>query len=399
MYRKEKSDQMLNQIGRKTFQSNGIMTCCISLYFIMLPFGAVSLGKEGSVLKFIAVLPCFFFLLIYQRIVLSKIVILQFFLIIKYIVDLCYTIEVNSSIQVIKTNILFLVLLVATGCANFDHSELKVIRNSLVWASRITCIFLIFFGSFKENRYLLSGVITEDPNYLNGYFLFGLVHAVQALRSDDHKKIKILSLLEISIYFSASILTGSRGGLLSLIVSVFLMVVLGSNTRNRGNRKKIIIFLLLMFIFLCLLEIIPESSTSRFYLSTVMSTGGTHRFEIWKKSLEIFIESNVFREIFGYGCGTIRSIYLTHQYMDVVSHNVFIQQILEGGIISFTLYSLIICCCLNYLIQKKDWMLFSCFIGFIVLSLSTSIMTFKPYWNAILIVNLLSGNDRILSQE
>ncbi len=385
---------MLTILSEKPMKNrNKSMTICLMFYFLMLPLGALSLGSFGSLLKYIAILPLTIYILQYRRIVFSKILISQYLLTLGYGLSVLYTIDRNSSLENVETNILFLILLLTVGCIYFSVSEIKLIRNALVWSSRITCLLLLLYGTVKENRLFLSGSIKEDPNYLNGYFIFGLINAVQIFLSGKKRKEQIFSMIEILLFLYTSFLTGSRGGLAALLAAAISAAFYEIRGNNIQRRKQFIglIFLFILIIFLASRNI-PGELASRYYWSSIIASKGTHRLEYWKKAIEIFAESNIFRKFFGYGTGSIREIFGIYGFKRVVAHNVFIQQLLEGGVISLILYSQLIYFCLNQAFHKKDWFIFSCLTGFVVLSLSTSITAFKPYWNAMIFSNLICCN-------
>jgi hypothetical protein len=372
---------------------NILMTICLMLYFLMLPLGALSLGSFGSLLKYVAILPLTIYILQYRRIVFSKILIFQYLLTLVYGISMLFTIDAKSSLESIETNILFLILLIAVGCVYFSVSEIKQVRKALVWSSRITCILLLFYGTVNENRLFLSGRITEDPNYLNGYFIFGLINAVQIFLSGTKKREHVFSMIEMALFLYTSFLTGSRGGLIALLAAAAVIVFSDVPGNSIQRRKQFIaLILLIIFIILMVFRFIPGELISRYYWRNIIASRGTHRLDYWKNAIDIFSESTIFRKFFGYGTGSIREIYGIYGFKKVVTHNVFIQQLLEGGMISIILYTLLIYFCLNKAFYKKDWFILSCLTGFVVLSLSTSITAFKPYWNAMIFSNLVCCN-------
>ena len=383
---------MIKYCNKSTVQPNKYFTVSLMIYFLMLPFGAMSLGSFGSLLKYIAILPIMIFLMQYRRLVLSKIIIIQILIIYSYVISLIYSVDFRASCQKIKTEILFCVLLIITGCANFKASELIQIKKGLVGSSRITCVILLLFGSLEENRLFLSGTLTEDPNYLNGYLLFGIVNAIQNILSDTKKRNHFFFIIETFFYLYASLLTGSRGGLISIIIAVTSITVFVIYEKKNSREKKLILsIIMIILIIYIILGLMPVELVNRFYWDSIITSKGTGRFVIWEESLRIFSESNIFIKLFGSGAGSILTVFENHGFRRVVAHNVFIQHLLEGGLLSLLLYIIFIYLCLLKSYKKKEWFILSCLIGFITLSFSTSIVAYKPYWNAILFTNLISN--------
>ena len=289
---------MSNFDNKSATETNKIFTISIVLYLLMLPLGTMSLGSFGSLLKYIAILPIIIYLLHYRSFKLSKIIIIQLLIIYAYIISMFYSVDRLVSLSKIKTEILFCILLMVTGCANFHTSEVIQIRKGLVWSSRITCILLLFFGILEENRLGLSGSLSEDPNYLNGYLLFGIVSAVQVFLSDLKKGNLLISMMEMFFYIYASILTGSRGGLISMIVAVISITFFEILDKKNTKKKRILLSIIIMIILYIVGGMIPPELVNRFYWNDIIASKGTGRLVIWEESVKIFSESNLFHKIF-----------------------------------------------------------------------------------------------------
>ena len=361
----------------------------LCIYFLSLPLGAMALGKFGSILKCIAILPILGFILEKNKFKLNKIMILQLVYTILIFSSLLYTVDIVKTMQRLKTNIMFLILLLYIGSIYINDKEIHMVKKSLVWSSRITCIILLLFGTTSSDRLLLNGFITEDPNYLNGYLFFGIAYAVEKIIDRNNFKSKVLYSIEITIYIYIILATGSRSGLFSAIAVMFIMFCFGDKKRGKLGRKALVIFIL-MIATPIIIKYIPDTVLNRFTVEAIIESKGTNRIMFWEWAYDIFKSSAISNKIFGYGAGSIREIYLINGYIPVVCHNIYIEQLLEGGLLTLAVYLIIISSCIIRAVKLRSVFSISIMIGFIILSMQASLYAFKPYWNIILFISLLN---------
>lgn len=368
------------------------MTCAIVIYNISIIFGAVSLPfLSGSLLKVIALLIILFWFEQKFRVRPTKFDVLFLLYLGVMVFSLLYTIDITATKQRVISNIQFCLLLFATNSVSFDKEERRAIKNSLTWCSRITAIVLLAIGGTGADRLLLNGsLLTEDPNYLNGYFIFGVVAAIQALiYSDSTFRRRIAAVMELLLYIYCCLATGSRGGMFCLFAAAGLYFLISKEESGfKPIIKKMLILASLGIAFAAVLSVIPESVSSRFTVEAIAESNGTHRYEYWGQLLTIFKNSNLFRMLFGYGAGTVRSVFSIHGYMSHVAHNIYVEQLLEGGIILDLVYVIMLVHLIVKSLKKKDFYSISVIAGFMVLAMSTSLYAFKPYWAIMMFVNL-----------
>lgn len=367
------------------------MTYAIQLYYISLIFGVLAIPfLSGSLLKYVALVIIAAWALGRFRLKITKYDILFFMYILCMAFTLFYTLDFDATKQRIISNIQFFILLIATGSYSYSENEIERLMKSLVWASRITAIVLLIVGATSSGRMLLSGdMLKEDPNYLNGYFLFGTVYAFKGLMGSGIRK-KVISLAELLLYVYCCLSSGSRGGMFCLFFAVAVYLIVSNDNKNffKNNLKKIIAILLIILVVVTIIPFIPEDVISRFTFTAIKESNGTHRYEFWGWAVSIFKQSNLFHQLFGYGAGAIRSIFSSNGYLAVVAHNLYVEQLMEGGIILSIIYIIMIIHLLIVSYKRKDYMSLSIICGFVMLSLSTSLYAFKPFWAIMMFVNL-----------
>ena len=120
----------------------------------------------------------------------------------------------------------------------------------------------------------------------------------------------------------------------------------------------------------------------RFALETLIESNGTGRFGLWRDALNAFSDSGILRQLFGYGTASARAITWIFPFeRHNVFHNIFIEVLLEIGVIGLIAYGLHIFSMIDFTFKRKEYFAFSVVVGMLILSLSTSIAAFKPYWN------------------
>lgn len=385
-------------INSTVYNNNNFIVYMLIIYFLAVPLSTVPIfDKFGSILRLLALLPIVAIILKRGfKYRLTKLSILQLIYSLFLLFSVIYSIDVKSTIVRFNTNILFFILLFMTSSINFKKFDIVRLKNALIWSSRIMCFIVLLFGSSSIESFgrvvLTSGLVKEDPNYINGYLLFGVINSLEILLNKNSIRLKIFALLELFIYFYVSFLTGSRGGLLAIVASFaiyFLIYIINSKRIRYYLRSLIFLSITLLLIYL-IISLLPNDLLSRFEISNIIQGRASKRFDIWENSFYIFKYSNTFNKLFGFGAGTIQTIFGSLINLKVVAHNIFIEQLLEVGIFGLLLYMLFIFHTVKKSVKEQDYFSTAVIIGFIVLSLSTSLYGFKPYWNAIIFVGLFS---------
>ena len=184
----------------------------------------------------------------------------------------------------------------------------------------------------------------------------------------------LLSLLAI-VYF-----TGSRGGLLTMLVIIFIWVM------SLKGRKKFIILgsfaAAAAALFTCAELGIGPSMLQRFSITSLIASGGTGRSDIWKAALAFFVKQDPFHMLFGNGLGsfadTVKYVQVGHDYR-YESHNMFINILIEGGVTG--LVFLIACFASLYVYAVKNKNLFGVLAvtGFIISGISLDAQVYRTF--------------------
>lgn len=387
-------------------QKLGKFTKWLGVYFVCLIISGMSFGGVfGSALRFIAFIPVLIWL--YDKHTVKMTPQIKFTLIFVLIcfMTVYWSVDFDKSISRVVSHLLFFTMLVSVSSYNYTNDELNYLKKCLINSSRISAIVLLLTGKYTDGRLLLNGAIIEDPNYLCGYFLFAISASIMNLISKKVTyKYKIISAMEILVYIYITFATGSRGGLLSMISTIIFMIVFNNGFSKNVIRKTVVVLLVLFVSAYYIVPLLSDTILKRFTIQTILESNGTGRFDLWKSAITTFKNSNVLRQLFGYGTATSKTlIYTFSPYRYSVYHNVFFDNLVEIGVVGLLSYVIHIGSFLVNSIKSKQIYNFSILVGMIVLSLSTSTYTFKPYWNILLYIacwaNMRNDDDETINSD
>mgnify|MGYP005762760953 FL=1 len=357
------------------------------IYIVSLPLNAINIGALGSVLKLVSIPPIAISLMSGTAFKISKPIAAQLAFTLFAASSIIWSVSPNNSIDRVVSYILLFVLLLSGSAFRYSERDISKIRKALVWASRLTAVVVLLFADIVQGRLWLVGIISEDPNYLCAYFSFGVVNALGLIMGAKRNTKKIMSLAELLLYFYLVLLSGSRGGLLAIAGGVIVFVLSFGNKSHKQFFRKIILFVVAFLLITLILDYLPESLRSRFTVEDVIEDGGSGRTLLWEQAFDLFDRANVFRKFFGYGTASARWCFSYFGYSKVnVVHNIFLETLVELGVIGAIIYIIAIASFIKAALKFKDKFSLGVIILMFVLSLSTSIYTFKPYFNIMLFI-------------
>lgn len=377
---------------------NSAFVKALSFYFFLLPLGALNLSITlGSVLKYIAILPLLVWLISANRnITLNKLFVSQFLFVAWLALTIVWSVESSLSFNRIVTQTFFILLLIPVSSMSFSEDEISFLRSSLVWSSRLTAVITLLFSSYLDGRLFLSGLISEDPNYLCAYFLFGIVNCILELKKAKRFIWKSFIFFELLFYVYIVLSTGSRGGVFAVSASVLIAIIFNpeEKTSLKGFFTKLGVVILVIGSIIIVVGFLPDNIKDRFLWSSIQESNGTGRYTIWENGLNVYARNGLFKQIFGCGTGSIRYYMAMNGYLDKVIHNIFLEVLIEAGIIGLFVYVYGIFAFFHESLKMKNMFAICVLIGMVVLSLSTSLYAFKPYWNILIFILCISNMKR-----
>lgn len=356
----------------------------MGIYFACLILGAMNIGAFGSMLKVLAAVPVGIWLTQRHRIASNQLLFWAACFVFCCGASYVWSIVPAESLSRIGTQILYLCMLAVVSGYSYSSYDLAFLKNCLIWSSRFTAIIVLLSSSYLEGRIYLNGLVREDPNYLCAYFLFGIAEDLDIALDCKVLKKRLIAAVELIVYVYIVIGSGSRGGLLAVLMCASIVFFLYGKGKQQVKTiaKKIAVIIVVCGVVLAASAFISGDILQRFSLETLRKSNGTGRFDLWQDALTVFFSSGLLRQLFGYGTATARTITWLFPFRHHnVFHNIFVEVLLELGIIGLIAYVLHIFSMASFTFKRKEYFAFSIIMGMIVLSLSTSIFAFKPYWN------------------
>ena len=275
---------------------------------------------------------------------------------------------------------------------SFNKYETKILKKAMVCGVVALLLYMTFvpgaviYSDYQNRLTLNAGKDGLDQNYLAALMLiaFGLVF-YSFCNNQQKRALKVLSIvfcLAIAYYI---LLTGSRSGLISLLLIMLLNINMSWKTRLSIG---VPVVLLLVVVFPIVAQYIPQRLLERFSLSALTgqeSESGT-RLVIWGKALESLQGVEL---LFGYGTGASQTIIgnVLENGMDMAIHNHYLAMLVEFGVIGF--------CLINYPILKMYKMLFKKdravaigFTGILLMSFFVDVVTTKFFWSAMILLSV-----------
>lgn len=278
-------------------------------------------------------------------------------------------------------------LLVSLELIDIHDFNFKWIDIGLVLTGCVASYVLIKFPATsmftdEGRRTIMINGTTLDPNIVAATIILGLHIATNQFLTNSYKMQKLLygGLSLFMLY--GILLTGSRGALIAFVAS-FAFKILLETKKNPSARKKIVYLIPLAIIgFYVLMAILPSDLIeSRFSKDTILGLnereqGSHNRYDIWLAAAELFAKS----PIWGWGCGNfINSIHLVY-YRQCAAHNLYVLQLVEGGIIGFSLLFKYIYSIWRNLMSHKDYLTISLLTATLLMSLSLDAIPYKFFW-------------------
>lgn len=382
----------------KTKEPTTFFTKCLGLYFMLMLCDIFNIAGMGTLLKFyaVALLALAVFYLPKASIVLDKTFILQIAYLIVCLCSIFYSINSQSSLSSFITLLLNFGLVILCQSIEFSSFEVDSLKKSLVWGGVFVLLASLFFADFSEGHRLTILISGEpaDQNYINGYLLFAFSYFVYAII--NYSKGKVVNAVAVFLVFLFTFATGSRGALLSLFGIFIVLLFIKLKNDKKAIIKAAIIVVAVLAGLQVILSVLPREVAIRFSLDYIEENGTSSRTEIWTTLLTRFSKENIWALLFGKGLSTSQ---FYNTYDDHVAHNAFIEVLIGTGFVGLTIYCLLIFSFLQKAWKSENYILFATLCGFIIMCMSLSLDTYKPIFNAFIIIEIAYRTNRMTKRQ
>lgn len=211
----------------------------------------------------------------------------------------------------LKISILLLSIIAAFSI--FVQELVFLIKGTILWGAQYSINYVNIYHNFIFLR--ASGFI-NDPNTAAIYLLAGFV----LLQSTKVKRLKTAGILFILL---AIFLTFSRGAILALVLYEFIYKIVFSRFIINISISRMHFIGQLLIIGL----ITFVGAIIFIFRENEIGDISNNRFEIWSNTIDLILQ----QPLFGWGFGG-------YQLLGVASHNLFLEILLNTGLIGFMLF-------------------------------------------------------------
>ena len=385
-------------LSKEIDKKEKIRASCLAscIYFLCMPFSIVPFLNDFSLLKLIS-LGIGGFLLVTMflgkhRICLHKVHFWTMMYLLYSVTSLLFS-RTNGAMETLRGMAQVYLISILMSMRVYNQREKRLLEN--VWL--LTGFICIILGltctqemgdEGRTSLKILGG--WEDPNQFCSYFILPALFAAKRVIT-PHQKGKFFFVCYEVLLFYVLLKSGSRGGLLAVGVPILFYILVGT----KGIQIKIISVIsvgLAVVLFTTVLSpLLPESITQRYSLERIEEDRGSNRLDLWE-AIVSSVEQNPAILIHGGGLLYTENILTKTTYDNTVAHNQWLQVLADQGIIGVLLFLAQILSAFFYNWKNKKE-LASAVVGIVVLSMSLTLYTFKPYLNIILMASMTYEDD------
>lgn len=369
--------------------------CIVVLYFLLAPFEDMLNLGFGTILKYIALFSgmLIIFPLITGEIKINlndPLIVLPFLLITISWCSMLWSANLDATISRNVAYTLLPMFFIIIRIYPFNYREVQLVKVAVI----LSLILLIYYilSNYKEfmlvssyNRFTLNE--ENDPNNLAAHIIMPLFIIIISLTNKNNVIIKILTTILIIFAIFSLLLTGSRGGMLSLIIGLFYLTFINI---NRNNIKLfILLFLVGVFVFYFVNKYFPQDLIQRlFTVESYLEDTEEYasRSGIWKNIYTLVFPVMPF---LGYGSGVAPYVLAdVYGYLKGV-HNTYLNMVLEYGFLALPIFLFFIYRIYKYLSLNKKINYISLLIAMLVVIFFLDSYAKKFLWNALMFLIII----------
>ena len=273
---------------------------------------------------------------------------------------------------------------------------IRGIINTLWFGSASIGLLSLFFnspyqGKFEQRIVLSLFGLQAEPNNQAAFVVIGI--AVSFYYIVAEKRYIIPSILIVLINTYSLFQTGSRGGLVSLIIIVFCFIFLNARfVPLRKNLMKIaLIILFVIVVYLFTTHYLSEDIFERLF-NFENYEGGSERSILWANAWDLFKKE--LHPIFGAGWGS----YFGYNGHYSAVHNTYLAMLCDVGVIGFVVFFTPIVYTSVSLIKRHEILPIALLISGFMPAFFIDSINKRYFWNAIIflfiIYNFVKENER-----
>ena len=360
-----------------------------ALYFICMPLSIVPLPGGSSLLKYISIfvgglLVCNLFTGKVRLKFNSIHFLLAIYLL--YSIGSLFLSKSEGAIVILRGTIETSAIFFLITLKVYNKKESELLMYSWVIVGLMTTAIMLMGSVGLEEG---SGRVTmgigggsEDPNQLCGYFILPILFCIEKMNFKNRFKFFYMLLLVGMVFVVFR--TGSRGGLIAVLVAVLVYVFIALRTSTVNKIKMLIGMIIISLVFsLFLVQTLPEDVRERLSINSLEKDQGSGRLQLWMITIDAIKQSEK-GIIFGYGLGSTAVFFANAFSGHGVALNHWLQlwcdQGLIGMLLFFSIFAVGIIC--NF---KRNPVISISLFGMLILSMTLTMYAYyKPFWNILM---------------
>lgn len=368
---------------------NPLLTLLFCVYIMFCFFEQYLNEIIGSVGKYFIFVIIIFFVISYKRIKIEWFhfsIILWFALKVLSIFWASYNQIVQQHfISQIGMVVLFIIMTIVSFDAKFINSIINALLYSSFLLGFLCLLFSKPFGGIITRQVLTIQGAQMDPNNQSAFLIIGTAISLYILINKKSKISYCFLLIGIIIVNTyAMFLTGSRGGLASLMLILLTLSLLSEKEdkliSKQTIRNFIIILLIVLVAYFLAKSFLPEKIFDRLFVISGYQ-GGSDRINIWGNAIKLFIGN----PLIGGGWGS----YWGYNGYFIVVHNTFLSVLIDGGLIGAILLFLPFQFVIISSIKQRYILPIILLISGLAPSFFIDAINKRFFWNAIIISMIL----------
>ncbi|KGK91416.1 hypothetical protein DP73_03925 [Desulfosporosinus sp. HMP52] len=386
----------------------GLPTILFGLYTALIPLDEImNISGSGTVNRYLGILVAIVILVDIlikkQAFILDQHSMMLFlfatYALLSYFWSIDKQITFSAFLSLLSLMIFYLV------CINKDYSDSQkdYLKLCCVLSGVLISLYLIGTKDLYYNRVFIrttSGLAT-DPNSLSTGLAFSALFLFSNLLLVKDKLKGLAITVSLGIILYGMMLTGSRGGLLGLVMGGTVLLILNVRFKiiPKARAFQVVMGGLVILCFILGTGILSANISGevlgRLTLSSAIETGGTGRFTIWMYSIQTALESPFWGV--GFGAGPFE-LYLKHGIY-VATHNVVLFLLLGTGVIGVVLLLSFIAANVKCSFLKKDLLTLSMMVMLIAFCGTLDYLLNKNFWNVMIYAQIGLGSKGKVEYE
>lgn len=328
-------DNMLSKSNHLYTKVNTYIAILCCLYFFLSFYEGYINKLIGSVTKYLIMIIIITLILNNKRFIFKWYHLSMFIWFFLKVVSIFWTRDITIMQEHIISQIGMVLFFIVMTSVRYDKKFIDAILNTMLYTSASMGVLGLFFsksyhGTVESRQVLTLFGVETDPNNMAAYYMVGVALALVNIIY-ERKKIG-LNMIIVGINAFCVAMTGSRGGVLTFISIIFVLIISTNKSKNiiKNTVYKTILFTgITLVIYLILQRFLPNIIFKRIF-SFDSYAGGSERDFIWKNALSLFLKY----PIFGAGWGA----FYGYNGIYAVVHNTYISMLCDVGIIGFLLF-------------------------------------------------------------